>query len=98
MAELEARFADIVAPIADRFNLSVNAFGNSSKPSGRALGHLTLSDAYGSGLNPAPISPTSGSGPWDVLSGTILQVLGSSQRSSLQNATYAVAPGLSLGT
>ena len=101
VAELEARFASIVAPLARQFNLSLDAFGNDSLSMDleEANGHVALSDAYGSALNPAPVSPTFGNGPWDLLSGSILYTFMTNQRSSglSEPEKFVVAPGLSLG-
>ncbi|EJD07384.1 Zn-dependent exopeptidase [Fomitiporia mediterranea MF3/22] len=102
VAELEARFTSIVAPLAKQFNLSLDAFGDDSLSLDfkDANGHVALSDAYGSALNPAPVSPTFGNGPWDLLSGSILYTFMTNQRSSdlSESEKFAVAPGLSLDT
>ena len=88
-----------MAPLAKRFNLSLDAFGDieSSEQLADSFGRLVLSDAYGSGLNPAPVSPTFGSGPWELLSGSILYTFETNQRSEEKLDKYIVAPGLSLG-
>ena len=98
--ELKARFARIVAPIAHKFNLSVNAFEEelfSGDDNETINGNLILSDAYGTGLNPAPITPTTGSKPWELLSSVILRTFQSNQRDKFKGGKYAVAPALSLG-
>ncbi|THH10750.1 hypothetical protein EW145_g1115 [Phellinidium pouzarii] len=100
VTELEGRFARIVAPIARSFNLSLNAFENetlSTDEQASAAGRLSLTDAYGTGLNPAPITPTAGSGPWQLLSGSILFTFATNKRSDLTHEKVSVAPGLSLG-
>lgn len=99
VAELEARLAGVVAPLAKRFNLSLNAFAdkNLSIEDPSAFGQLILSDAYGSGLNPAPITPTFGSGPWELLSGTILFTFTTNQRGVYADQQLLVAPGLNIG-
>jgi Gly-Xaa carboxypeptidase len=97
--ELEGRFATIITSTAKKFNLSLDAFENSelSFEIEEARGKLTLSDAYGSALNPAPVSPTFGSDPWAFLSSVILHTLATNQRKASTNQTYVVAPMLSLG-
>lgn len=99
MAEVKARFVDILSPIAEQFNLSINAFEDESLSHRNeyALGELELSDAFGTALNPAPVSPTYGSGPWQLLSGSILSTLASSQRDGTKEIKAAVAPGLAIG-
>ena len=99
--ELEARFTSIVAPIAEEYNLTVHAFGKSGRTfqNEARYGNLVLSDAYGSGLNPAPITPTTGSKTWDFLSSVILYTFQTNQRTSQsqEENKYVVAPQLNLG-
>ncbi|KAJ7583273.1 hypothetical protein C8J56DRAFT_1055032 [Mycena floridula] len=60
--------------LAKNFNLSYTAFGTSISEEGvPAFGSLTISDAWGTALEPAPKSPTKGSeaAPFKLLSGTI---------------------------
>jgi len=99
VSDLEERFTNITAPFAKAFNLTFDAFG--SKPFSTlevlSSGHLRLSDAYGTGLNPAPVTPTTGSAAWDLLSGSILFAFRTTQRSEFGRQAIAVAPGLSLG-
>ena len=63
------------------FNLTYNAFGNLLH-SGSG-GSLTLTDAWGTALEPAPVSPTDAA-PFKLLSGTI-------------RASYDTRPGLKDG-
>ncbi|THH17830.1 hypothetical protein EW146_g3048 [Bondarzewia mesenterica] len=100
VAALQARYIELLTPLAAQLNLSIDAFGknvgcNSSQSV--ALGHVKLSDAYGTALDPAPISPTAGNGPWELLSGTILSTLGTALRDNYSDRKAVVAPGLSLG-
>ena len=69
----------------------------SAAPEVSSSGHLALSDAFGPPLNPAPITPTKGSGAWELLSGSILFEFQSSPRTGFKEKVAAVAPGLSLG-
>ncbi|KAJ7180527.1 hypothetical protein C8R46DRAFT_1210873 [Mycena filopes] len=64
----------LLKDLAEEFNLTYTAFGKSLSEDGApAYGTLTLKDAYGTALEPAPVSPISGdeSAPWALLSGTI---------------------------
>lgn len=101
VSELKSRFTDIVSPIAKEFNLSISAFSEEVEqvsPTLDTKGHLRISAAYGSGLDPAPVSPTKGSGPWELLSGSIMYTFSTNQRtSSIKTNDYVVAPGLNLG-
>lgn len=99
------RYTDVLSPVTSELNLTLNSFGTVILPSSSPIGEVILTDAYGTGLNPAPITPTDlKSGPWRLLSGTILSTLGSSLRTVNGSGTdYArenkavVAPMLSLG-
>lgn len=89
----------MLSPVASHYNLSVDAFGELIGPDANsAYGQLVLSDAYGTGLEPAPITPTSGSGAYKLLSGTIRNALGTSARKIYQGKNPVVAPSISLGT
>ncbi|KAH9933262.1 carboxypeptidase S [Amylocystis lapponica] len=98
VAVLKARIASVVGPLALGFNLSVDAFGQQfgNKQKGSAFGHLQISDAWGTALEPAPVSPTVGSGPYELLSGTIISALGTSNRTGYSDKVF-IAPGMSTG-
>ncbi|KZT65806.1 carboxypeptidase S [Daedalea quercina L-15889] len=91
--------ADTVGPVANSFNLSVDAFGaqygDLSKEA--AFGHLQLSDAYGTQLEPAPVTPTFGSGPYELLAGTIISALSTSNRTDIPKKVF-LTPSLSTDT
>lgn len=92
----------VLAPIGRKHNLTIDAFSSVTKTdtnetSYESSGLLILSDAYGTALEPAPITPTIGSGPWELLSGTILSTVASNIRSGPSFQGAAVAPTLSLG-
>ena len=80
--------------------MTFEAFGANVEPANTEVpssGHLALSDAFDSALNPAPVTPTTGSGAWELLSGSILFEFKSSPRGEIRSKPAAVAPGLSLG-
>ncbi|EPS94576.1 hypothetical protein FOMPIDRAFT_1063152 [Fomitopsis schrenkii] len=63
-----AAFKDLAA----KFNLSFTAFGESITGDAPAYGSLTLSDAWGTALEPAPVTPIGAdAAPFQLLSGTI---------------------------
>ena len=97
---LQAHIKATLAPVASQYNLSVDAFGELPEDGDAtsAYGRLVLSDAYNTALEPAPITPTTGSGPWQLLSGTIRSSLGTSQRALYQDKKPFVSPSISLGT
>src|SRR6266404_5196429 len=63
----------ILKNLAKEFNLSFTAFGSDITPKGApTAGKLTLTEAWDTGLEPAPVTPTAeDSAPWQLLSGTI---------------------------
>ncbi|KIJ51557.1 hypothetical protein M422DRAFT_26960, partial [Sphaerobolus stellatus SS14] len=67
---VKKRVTNILSPIASKFNLSVEAFGTDLTGDKTVSGSLIISDAWGSALEPAPVSP-SDSAPYDLLSATI---------------------------
>jgi Gly-Xaa carboxypeptidase len=97
--QVQERYAEILAPLAQKFNLSFNAFGRSNKLNDRrASGTLTLDEAFGHALNPAPITPTNpDSEPWKLLSGTIISSFATSKKGRESNETIIVSPGISTG-
>ncbi|KAI0675970.1 carboxypeptidase S [Trametes maxima] len=95
---LKRHIENVVRPIAERFGLDLEAFGEAIKfEEGReSAGLLKISDAFGTALEPAPITPTGHSGPFQLLSGTIIGVLGSSHREGYDKKVF-IAPGMSTG-
>ncbi|EGN95017.1 hypothetical protein SERLA73DRAFT_61542 [Serpula lacrymans var. lacrymans S7.3] len=98
VSALQERFASIVNPIAAKYNMSLDAFGELVESGAPAYGQVRLSQAFGSSLEPAPVSPTIGSGPYELLSGTIISTLQTHLRSTEPQRPAVVSPGLSLDT
>ncbi|KAH9167375.1 hypothetical protein EDB89DRAFT_128974 [Lactarius sanguifluus] len=73
VSAVQRRDTDVLTHLANEFNLSFTAFGSDITPHGDpSAGKLTLTNAWGSGLEPAPVTPTDeDSAPWRLLSGTI---------------------------
>ncbi|KAF7338838.1 Carboxypeptidase S [Mycena sanguinolenta] len=87
------RDANLLLPLAERFNLSVTAFGEALTPSAAAYGTLELSAPQP--LEPAPITPSgSGAKPYELLAGTIREVFRVA-RTGVED--IVVAPGLMTG-
>lgn len=80
MGALKNHTIAVLGPVADSLNLSFSPFpadavteSSGADPAAgrhRSAGHVTLSDAWGTALEPAPVSPTD-SEQWRVLAGTI---------------------------
>ncbi len=70
---VQQRDTDVLKDLAKEFNLSYTAFGSAiSTKDGPTAGALTLTEAWGTALEPAPVTPTDeDSAPWRLLSGTI---------------------------
>jgi hypothetical protein len=65
----------LLKPIAAKFNLSLNSFGEViTDPSVPYYGSIVVSNPWSDALEPAPVSPYKGSVAFDVLSGTIKSV------------------------
>lgn len=97
LAELMARFTDITLPVAATHNMTLEAFGKtvgSQKPS---WGTIRLSDAFNNSLVPAPVTPTTGSGPYELLSGTIRATLQTHLRTDDLPRSAVVSPGVMTG-
>ncbi|KIJ24736.1 hypothetical protein M422DRAFT_130902, partial [Sphaerobolus stellatus SS14] len=54
---VKKRVTRILSPLASKFNLSVTAFGSDLTGDTPAYGSLFLSDAWGTALRPAPVTP-----------------------------------------
>ncbi|KAI0342968.1 carboxypeptidase S [Trametopsis cervina] len=93
---LEARVLDVLSPVAAKYNLTVDAFGKIiGDPS--SVAKLTLSDVFKNALEPAPITPTTGSAPYELLSGVIQNVFATSKRAAYEGKKVIVAPSILLG-
>ncbi|TBU30546.1 carboxypeptidase S [Dichomitus squalens] len=97
---LQKRIINVVKPIVARLRLELDAFGNASfamKPEGgESSGVLRITDAFGTALEPAPVTPMGDGGPFQLLSGTIIGVLGASNRTGYDKKVF-IAPGMSTG-
>jgi Gly-Xaa carboxypeptidase len=73
VAAVRQRDRDVPKQLAREFNLTYTAFGSAiSTEDGPGVGTLTLTEAWGTHLEPAPITPFGeDSAPWQLLSGTI---------------------------
>ncbi|KAL1729511.1 hypothetical protein EV714DRAFT_273565 [Schizophyllum commune] len=87
-----------LAALADEFNLTYNAFDKQvSSEDAPSSGSLTLSAAFTTPLEPAPVTPTTlDSAPWRVLSGTIKTTF-NAQRGIEGADNIIVAPGMGTG-
>jgi Gly-Xaa carboxypeptidase len=103
VAETKAHDTALLADLAARFNLSYTAFGEAQTPADApAFGTLTLIDAYGRAIEPAPVTPFAGKGsePYQLLSGTIKATFAAHRGLDLAGAgkdAIAVAPSMSTG-
>lgn len=86
---------NLLKSLASQFNLSYTAFGSSiTNEDQPASGALTLTDAWGTALEPAPLSPIDAA-PYALLSGTIKATY--SAHRPTENGKIVVSPGIMTG-
>lgn len=72
VSEVQEHDSNLLQGLAQQFNLSYTAFGKQLSGEGvPAYGKLVLSDAWGTSLAPAPITPTGDAAPFQLLAGTV---------------------------
>ncbi|KIJ55318.1 hypothetical protein M422DRAFT_23923 [Sphaerobolus stellatus SS14] len=91
---VKERVTNILGPLASKFNLSVEAFGSDLTGKKPAYGSLILSDAWGTALQPAPVTPSIDSTPYNLLSATIKASLFDA---GITDKQVIVAPGIMTG-
>ncbi|KAG6866575.1 hypothetical protein C0991_002060 [Blastosporella zonata] len=98
VGEVQAHDTELLRGIAEKLNLTYSAFGKTlSEDGASSAGTLTLTDAYGTALEPAPVTPTSADAvPWNLLSGTIKATY-NSHRSLTGTDEIIVSPGMPSG-
>jgi len=98
VAAVKERDTNVLKALAKEFNLTYTAFGSAiSAEDGTAAGILTLTDAWGTALEPAPVTPTSGdSVPWQLLSGTIKATFNAHRGLEGEDNIF-VSPGIMTG-
>ena len=95
---VQQRDADVLKHLAKEFNLTYTAFGSAiSTNDGPTAGTLTLTEAWGTPLEPAPVTPTDeDSAPWRLLSGTIKATFNAHRGLDGENNIF-VSPGIMSG-
>ena len=98
---MKKRATKLLHKQAEKFNLTYTAFEetiiNDDEPK---YGSLTISDAWGLSLEPAPISPTTGedAAPYKLLSGTIKAAYNTQFGSAdSETSEIVVSPGIMTG-
>ncbi|KAH9935922.1 carboxypeptidase S [Epithele typhae] len=95
VAALQAHYVATLAAVAEAFDLTLDAFGtNVSAGTGRG-GHVALSDAWGTALEPSPVTPMGKGAPYEVFAGTVKATIESSDR--YEGSSVVVAPLLTIG-
>ncbi|KAI0091719.1 carboxypeptidase S [Irpex rosettiformis] len=100
VSDLQSRFTSIVLPVAERFNLTLDAFGRVVFEGAEGRGEIVLSDAWGTALEPAPKTPTNEKTdgdvrPYELLQGTIKAALKASP--AYKDKKVVSSPALALG-
>ncbi|KAG1788220.1 uncharacterized protein HD556DRAFT_907300 [Suillus plorans] len=98
IAATKVRDIELLKSLANDFNLSYTAFGSYvSNEDAPSYGALTLSTAFGDGLEPAPVTPSGeDAAPFRLLSGTIKAAYNSHRNISGSDAII-VSPGIMSG-
>lgn len=98
IAATKVRDIELLESIANDFNLSYMAFGSHiSNGDAPSYGTLTLSTAFGDGLEPAPVTPSGEDAvPFRLLSGTIKAAY-NSHRNISGSGAIIVSPGIMSG-
>ena len=98
VAAVQQRDTDVLRQLATEFNLTYTAFGSAISPEdGPTAGTLTLTDAFGTALEPAPVTPFGeDSAPWQLLSGTIKATYNAHRGLSGEDNIF-VSPGIMTG-
>ncbi|QRV91202.1 Gly-Xaa carboxypeptidase [Ceratobasidium sp. AG-Ba] len=78
VSELQKLITAKLLPLAEKYNLTLSSFTSGQNLTTGTLGTLTLSDAWGTALEPAPVTPTEGkdAGAYRLLSGVIRKTRG----------------------
>uniref|UniRef100_A0A0W0GA04 Putative carboxypeptidase S n=1 Tax=Moniliophthora roreri TaxID=221103 RepID=A0A0W0GA04_MONRR len=98
LAEAQQHDTELLKKLAEKFNLTYSAFGvDITEPDAPHKGRLTLSDAFGNALEPAPVTPTSGPNaiPYEILSGTIKATYNAHRK--IEGENIIIAPGMPTG-
>ena len=98
LADVQQRDTDVLKHLAEEFNLTYKAFGSAiSTQDGLAAGTLILSEAWYTGLEPAPVTPSDeDSAPWRLFSGTIKATYNAHRNLDGPN-NIVVSPGIMSG-
>ena len=100
MSAVKTHIVDTLLPIVKKFNLTLDAFGNGlivDSNDVSSSGHLNLTDAWGTALEPAPVTSWIENAAFDFLAGTIQTVVKTSQRWNNSAIPVAVGPGILSG-
>jgi hypothetical protein len=98
VAAVQKRDTDVPKHLAEELNLTYTAFGSAiSTQYGPSAGTLKLSEAWGTELEPAPVTPSDeDSAPWRLFSGTIKATFNAHRGLDGPNNIF-VSPGIMSG-
>ncbi|KAI0629265.1 carboxypeptidase S [Trametes polyzona] len=95
--KVQTHLTALLRPLAERFNLSMEAFNRTigAATDGQTAGHLSLSVAFGYQLEPSPLTSTGPGDPYQILAGTIKGAIADTKRDS--GRTTVVVPQIEKG-
>ncbi|KAJ7733233.1 hypothetical protein DFH07DRAFT_871009 [Mycena maculata] len=94
--EVQDHLVHIISAVAAGFNMSLHAFGRPPVHCAGEKSQIVLTDAFGTGLEPSPVTPIESGGPYDLLGGTIKASLKTSGR--FNSTGVVISPSLGLDT
>lgn len=99
VSAVKTHVADVLLPLAKKYNLTLDAFGDGLNATSNVVssGRLSLAQAWESALEPAPVTPWIDNPAFDFLAGTIQAVAKTSKRWNNPDIPVAVAPGIMSG-
>ncbi|KZV65835.1 carboxypeptidase S [Peniophora sp. CONT] len=97
--DVKDHYLNILPPVAKALNLSLTAFGvNAVAASNASEGHVNIAPIFSDPIEPAPVTPTFGNAPWELVAGTIRGTLATALRSDYGGGRDSiVTPGMPTG-
>ncbi|KAI0328685.1 Zn-dependent exopeptidase [Cubamyces sp. BRFM 1775] len=96
VAAVQERMTSLLLPLAQRYNLTMDAWGHRVSGAGTGVAHLSIDVAYGYALDPSPVTPTGPEDTYQILAGTIRGAIEQSAR-GYDGSAVVVVPQIERG-